>query len=123
MPRKLVYTKNVFADSAVRPAVKLVRRGSKYRRESSLEAWCVKWARDRGVQVSKNTELVGIPDRTFWVPGGKPLVPEFKDPGGGGEASPAQLWHMAKLREIGYDAPLVDSKEKFLELMRKKGVR
>ena len=70
------------------------------RRESALEAWCVKWARARGVQVSKNTELVGIPDRTFWIPGGRPLVPEFKRPDGKGEPSPAQVWHMKKLREI-----------------------
>ena len=92
-------------------------------RESVLEAQCVKWARVRGIQVSKNTELVGIPDRTFWVPGGRPLVPEFKRPDDKGEPSPAQIWHMKKLREIGYDAPLFSSKEEFLTAMAERGVQ
>jgi hypothetical protein len=30
---------------------------------------------------------------------------------------------MKKLREMGYDSPLVESREQFLELMAKKGVR
>jgi len=82
----------------------------------------VKWARAHGVQVSKNTECVGIPDRTFFLPGGRPLVPEFKDPGGDGDTSPAQDWHLARLRAQGYDAPVVDSKEKFLALMKERGL-
>ena len=93
------------------------------RRESTLEAWCVKWARARKVQVSKNTECAGMPDRTFYVPGGRPLVPEFKRPSGKGEPSPAQVWHMERLREQGYDAPLIDSKEGFVAAMAKKGVK
>ena len=93
------------------------------RRESSLEALCVKQARARGVQVSKNTQCVGIPDRTFWIPGGRPLVPEFKRADGKGEPSPAQVWHMNKLRAAGYDAPLIDSKEGFVAAMKKRGVK
>jgi hypothetical protein len=121
MPRKLVYTKNVFADTALQPA-KPARRGTKRRRESALEAKCVKWARDRGVQVSKLTECVGIPDRIFFVPGGKPLIPEFKDPGGKGAPSPAQVWHVAKLKEHGYAAWFCANFEEFLREMRKRGV-
>jgi hypothetical protein len=64
-----------------------------------------------------------MPDRTFYLPGGKPLVPEFKRPDGRGEPSPAQEWHMKTLREHGYDAPLIESKEHFIQLMVKKGVR
>lgn len=90
------------------------------RRESALEAWCVKWARARGVQVAKLTELIGVPDRIFFVPGGRPLVPEFKDPGGGGAAAPAQTWHLQTLRARGYDAPLIDSREAFLAAMKRK---
>ena len=93
---------------------------TKRRRESALERRCVKWARDRGVQVSKNTELVGIPDRTFWIPGGKPLVPEFKDLDG--EPSPAQVWHVAELRRKGYMSEFMDSWETFLAAMKKRGV-
>ena len=121
MPRKLVYTKNVFADAALRPAAP-VRRGAKRRRESALESWAVKWARDHGVQVGKLTECIGLPDRIFFVPGGKPLILEFKDPGGKGAPSPAQEWHVAKLVEHGYAATFCDSKEEFMRLMVKKGV-
>ena len=98
-------------------------RRSRGARESKLEAWCVKWARAHGIQVSKNTECIGMPDRTFYLPGGRPLVPEFKRADGEGEPSPAQVWHMAKLREHGYDAPLIDDKDTFMKLMVKKGVR
>ncbi len=90
-------------------------------RESTLERWCVKWARARGIQVGKLTECVGLPDRIFFVPGGRPLVPEFKDPRGA--PSPAQIWHIQRLRESGYAAPLLDTREKFLSEMARKGVR
>lgn len=99
--------------------MKQVRR---QRKESALEAKCVKWARARGIQVSKNTELIGIPDRTFWLVGGVVLVPEFKRPDGNGATSQAQDWHLAKLRENGYDAPVIDSWEEFLAAMKKRGV-
>jgi hypothetical protein len=117
----LVYTKNVFADSAERPAVK--KRSTKHCRESALEAWCVKWARDHGVQVGKLTECVGLPDRIFFVPGGKPCIVEFKDPGGKGTPSSAQEWHVAKLVEQGYAATFCDSKNDFMAMMIWRGVR
>ena len=98
-------------------------RKAKSRREGALERKCVKWARERGVQVGKLTECVGLPDRIFFVPGGRPLVPEFKDPGGRGELSPAQAWHLHALRERGYTAPVLDSKEKFIAAMAERGVR
>ena len=96
---------------------------SKRRKESALEQKCVKWARDHGVQVAKLTELIGIPDRTFFVPGGKPLIVEFKRPDGKGEASPAQEWHVHALRERGYETWFCADWEEFLRMMRKKGVR
>jgi hypothetical protein len=96
---------------------------TKRRREKVLERKCVKWARDHGVQVGKLSECVGLPDRIFFVPGGRPVIPEFKDPGGQGERSPAQVWHVAKLKEQGYTCTFLDSEETFLKLMAKKGVR
>lgn len=96
---------------------------TKRRREKALESRCVAWARDRGVQVGKLSECVGLPDRIFFVPGGRPLVPEFKDPGGQGEPSPAQIWHIKRLREQGYEASLVEDWDAFLALMRKVGVK
>jgi hypothetical protein len=100
--------------------VEMVRRSQ--RKESALEAKCVKWARARGIQVSKNTELIGIPDRTFWLAGGVVLAPEFKRPDGKGATSQAQDWHLTRLRECGYDAPVIDSWEAFLAVMKKRGV-
>jgi hypothetical protein len=120
MVRKLVYAKNRFVDQADRPKTRT--RGTPHRREAALEARCVKWARVKGVQVAKLAECVGMPDRVFFTPGGRPLVPEFKDPGGKGKVSDAQRWHLTRLRVAGYDAPVIDSWAGFLEAMRGKGV-
>jgi len=100
------------------------QRTSKARKESALEAWCVSYARARGVQVGKLSECVGLPDRIFFTPRkkGGPLVPEFKRPDGKGEASPAQEWHVKKLKEMGYSADFIASRKEFLELLKRKGV-
>lgn len=90
------------------------------RRESALESTAVRWARDRGIVVAKLTELVGVPDRIFFVPGGKPLIIEFK--ARRNEPSETQAWYLDTLRAAGYDAHSCDTKEKFLTLMKKAGV-
>lgn len=95
----------------------------KGKRESPLEADCVAWARSRGIQVSKNTQCIGMPDRTFYLPGGRPMVPEFKREDGRGKTSPAQIWHLATLRKAGYDAPLVNDWDTFVKLMKRRGLR
>ena len=95
----------------------------KARKESALESWCVKWARCRQIPVAKLMECAGMPDRIFFTPGGRPLVPEFKRPDGKGERRPAQVWYVARLKELGYAAEFVDSKEGFMELMRGRGVK
>ncbi len=102
----------------------MVIRRTKARRESTLEARCVKWARDRGVQVGKLTECIGLPDRIFFTPGGKPLIVEFKRPDGEGDKDdPAQNWHVAELVKKGYRAWFCESCEEFVAEMRKRGVR
>ena len=101
----------------------MTRAGASKRRESRFKAECVKWARARGVPVAKLTECVGIPDAIFFVPGGVPLVPEFKDPNGGGEPSPQQSWYLVRLRQLGYDVVLMDSRARFVAAMTAKGVR
>ena len=95
----------------------MVKRRARGRREGVFKARCVRHARALGIQVAKLTECAGIPDSIFFVPGGAPLVPEFKDPGGDGLPSVAQVWHLIKLREQGYDAPLLSSWEEFLKLV------
>lgn len=101
------------------------RWGKVRRREAALSARCAKWARARGVPVAKLSECAGMLDRIFFVPGGRPLVPEFKDPDATTERGheEAQDWYIAKLRENGYAAAYVDSFEVFVKLMRKKGIR
>lgn len=95
------------------------------RLESPLEAWCVKWARAREIIVAKLTQVDGIPDRVFFLPGGRPLVVEFKGrkKRGKGLQEKTQPWYVAKLRQDGYEAHCCDTKEQFLGLMRNLGRR
>ncbi len=90
------------------------------RRESPLEAWCVKWARARGIVVAKLAQVDGIPDRIFFVPGGRPLLIEFKAKDE--EVTEwYQLYYLKTLRAAGYDTHQCNSKEQFLKLMEKYG--
>jgi hypothetical protein len=94
---------------------------SRRRRESALEARCVKWARAKGIQVGKLSECIGLPDRIFFVPGGKPLILEFKDPRGDKD-DPAQRWHVEKLKAQGYSAGFIEDWGTFLLCMKMMGV-
>ena len=94
-----------------------MRPVSRRRRESTLESKAVKYARSRGVVVAKLTQLDGVPDRIFFVPGGKPLIVEFK--ARGEKPGELQSWYLQKLKEDGYRAVFVDTWEKFLVLMEK----
>jgi hypothetical protein len=85
------------------------------RRESRLEARCVKFARDSGVVVAKLKELDGVPDRIFFTPRG-PLIVEFKAK----DEVPGELqsWYLRTLREAGYEAEACDTWEEFQELWK-----
>ena len=91
-------------------------RSAAGRREGRLEAWCVGWARSRGVIASKLTDPAGIPDHVFWTPGGRPTVVEFKDQGGA--VSPLQWYHLVLLAALGYRTAIVTTREGFRRLMR-----
>jgi hypothetical protein len=93
------------------------------RRESPLEARAVRWARWRGIVTAKLTGCDGIPDRVFFVPGGRPVVGEFKAEGAGshGTRATTQPWYLEKLRADGYDAHKWDTWEKFIEAMKGRG--
>jgi hypothetical protein len=112
---------------------RVYRRRAKGRRESALEAWCVKWARSRKIVVAKLTECAGVPDRIFFIPGrrvnqrgvmklseGCPLIIEFKERG----EKPEELqdWYLAKLLADGYDVGWCDTKEDFLGTMLIRGI-
>ena len=90
------------------------------RREASLERWCVRWARARGVVVSKLTDPTGIPDHVFWMPGGRPVLIEFKAVG----LEPTQLqeYYLTEFVGNGYRALSCDNKTLFLEMMKECGV-
>ena len=47
------------------------------------------------------------PDRLFWIPGGKPLMIEFKLPGE--KPEPKQLHVHKELRELGYEVQVHDN--------------
>ena len=89
-------------------------------RESALEQWAVKYARSRGVVVAKMTLCNGVPDRIFFVPGGRPLIIEFK--ARGKEPSETQAWYLDALTASGYVCCWCNTREEFLELWNKKGV-
>lgn len=88
------------------------------RRESPLEARAVKWARWRGIVTAKMTLCNGVPDRVFFVPGGKPVVGEFKARDEAPKTGSSQEWYLAKLQECGYEAHCWDTWESFLEDMK-----
>jgi len=51
----------------------------------------------------------GFPDRIFWIPGGKPLMIEFKRPGE--EPRPLQSHIHALLKQLGYHVEVHDDEE------------
>lgn len=89
----------------------------KRRRESALERWAVRLARYQGVPVSKLTDPTGIMDHVFWVPGGRPLLVEFKDPNGVTAPGRAKLqtYYRKLFKRLGYTVVLVETKEQFLK--------
>lgn len=90
------------------------------RRESALEAWACSWARFRGIVVAKLTEVAGIPDRIFFVPGSSPIIIEFKKTGKRGEGLQleTQPWYQMALKKAGYRVFYCDTKEEFREIMK-----
>ena len=90
-------------------------------KEAPIERWCCQWARAHGIITSKLRDPTGIPDHLFWVPGGAPVVIEFKRPGK--KPTPLQTHYLVQLLELGYRAYWVDDKETFLSIMENHGVK
>lgn len=70
--------------------------------ESAIERRVVTWAKGKGIMVTK-MNLVGargMPDRCFWLPGGKVALIEFKRPGA--KPTPLQDRTIQRLKELGY---------------------
>jgi hypothetical protein len=98
-------------------------------KESSVERDCVEWARERGILVTKNDTRAnaGVPDRVFWLPGGRVLIIEFKRPGEDVELGSIQQGFIEHLRSAGYWIEVVETKLEFTRYveyyLKKKGNR
>lgn len=79
--------------------------------ESQIENAVIAWARARGIFVSKLQGMGNrsLPDRIFWIPGGKPLLIEFKRPGG--KPTVLQAETILRLKNLGYEVHVIDSVE------------
>lgn len=86
--------------------------------EKTIEAKVVKWAHERGILVTK---LQGpgnrsMPDRCFWVPGGRPVLIEFKR--SGGVLTKLQGMTIARLRIAGYRVEVFHSAIECIDFIR-----
>jgi hypothetical protein len=84
-------------------------------RESKVQSWCIQWARARSILVTKNDTRAnaGVLDYNFWLPGGRPLVVEFKAEGG--SFRPGQEAILDGLITAGYAAVVVVTEKEFLQ--------
>ena len=89
------------------------------RLEKQIEEAVCAFAREQGVLVRKYTSpsCQGVPDRIFWVPGGKPLVIEFKRPKG--IMSPIQHREIVAMRKLGYRVLVIDNVEAGIDAIRR----
>lgn len=87
--------------------------------KASVENPVVKLARRLGVPVLKVNPLwmAGWPDRIFFVPGGKPLIIEFKrDEKSKLRAKQKEI--IGKLEALGYEVCTINSKEEGEAVLR-----
>lgn len=59
----------------------------------------------------------GYPDRFFWIPGGRPLLIEFKRPGF--PLEPLQVHRHEELKELGYDVETHETVEGAVRAVRR----
>lgn len=81
------------------------------RKEISLvQRPVVEYARNVwGITTTKGTGFVGMNDYIFWMPGGRVLLMEFKDPKG--VLSDIQSYWVEEFRKEGYDVEVCDNAE------------
>ena len=86
--------------------------------ERRAEDATVRWARARGILVSKLSMpgQRGWPDRAFWLGGGHVVMLEFKRPGGG-KLSSLQKIAGIRLRSLGYAVSVVESTDEAIKLL------
>lgn len=76
--------------------------------ESTIERKVVAWAKKQGIFTTKlaSPGNRSLPDRIFWLPGGKPLLIEFKRPAG--KVTVLQAAMHDTLRRLGYLVLVLD---------------
>jgi hypothetical protein len=87
--------------------------------ESQIERAACEKIRDKlGITCIKlvTPGATGYPDRLFWIPGGKPLLIEFKRPGE--PPDPIQIHIHAQLRDLGYYVIVCDSVESAMHVVQ-----
>jgi hypothetical protein len=85
--------------------------------ESYIERRTCDLALELGVDNTKLQKATGYPDRIFWIPGGKPLLIEFKRPGE--PPSEIQDYVIDLLRKLGYQVEVCDNVNDAIKLIIK----
>jgi hypothetical protein len=87
--------------------------------KENVENPTVGWAKKNGCELvyKMSTQFTrDWPDRLFFIPGGRPLLIEFKRPGKA--PTPKQAARIKQLKELGYDVEVCDNKEQGVALVR-----
>ena len=87
--------------------------------EKTIEAAVLRWTRGHGITDTKMNTMgrASWPDRCFWLPGGSPVLIEFKRLGE--RPTPAQDAIHQLLRGLGYVVEVHDTEEGALELIKR----
>ena len=85
--------------------------------ESSVERKVTRWAERNGVEYCK-LKKAGRPDDIFFIPGGKPVLMEFKQQGK--DLRKLQAYIAKKLRRAGYDVVRCDRAEEGIAYLKQR---
>lgn len=88
-------------------------------KESTLEQRCCTYVSAIGGLNIKNTGLIGFPDRTHIIPGGRILFVEYKNPNKKGKRSPAQILMGLWLQRNNLKYAIIDNYDDFINLVEK----
>lgn len=89
--------------------------------ERSIQTPVIAYARKKlGLRCDKLSagslyQASGLPDYIIWLRGGRPILIEFKRPGG--KPTPLQLTTHKQLKELGYEVYVIDSVEEGKRLL------